>query len=168
MSGGTGPETRLDFSLRLHRRSIVASLDNFPIAWAPGSAIVTLPAEIDICNADDVRDTLLAVLKRGIMLLVIDMTGTTFCDCAGAGAVARAHVRAWDAGGQVRLAAGVPIVRRLLALTGVDRIVPVFDSLAAALAPGPARPERGPAAWPRTERPARWPGEGDPREPRYR
>jgi anti-anti-sigma factor len=120
----------------------VASLDNFPIAWTAGSAIVMLPAEIDIYNAEDIRDTLLAVLNRGIGLLVIDMTGTTFCDCAGAGAVARAYLRAQADGSQVRLAARAPIVRRLLALTGVDRIVPVFDTLAGALTAGPVGPSR--------------------------
>lgn len=140
----------------------MAPLDNFPVAWASGSAIVTLPAEIDICNADDLRDTLLAVLNRGISLLIVDMTQTTFCDCAGAGAVARAHLRAWDAGSQVRLAARVPIVRRMLTLTGVDRIVPVFDTLVAALAAGPAPSARGPATRPGTAWPARRAGEDDP------
>jgi anti-sigma B factor antagonist len=117
----------------------VASLDNFPIAWTAGSAVVSLPAEIDILNAEDVRDTLLAVLNRGVSLLIIDMTGTTFCACAGVGAVARAYLRARANGGQVRLAARAPIVRRMLALTGVDRIVPVFDTVGDALAAGTAR-----------------------------
>ena len=117
----------------------MASLDNFSIAWTSTSAVVTLPAEVDIANAEDIRDTLLAVLNRGVSLLIIDMTGTTFCGCAGAGAVARAYLRARVGGGEVRLAARTPIVRRLLALTGVDRIVPVFDTVADALAASSAR-----------------------------
>ena len=117
----------------------MASLDNFPIARAPVSAVVSLPAELDISNADDVRDTLLAVLDRGVSLLIIDMTGTTFCGCAGASAIACAYLRARAGGGQVRLAARAPIVRRLLALTAVDGIVPVFDTVADARAAGSAR-----------------------------
>jgi anti-anti-sigma factor len=112
----------------------MASLDNFPIAWTPVSAVVSLPAEIDISNAEDVRDTLLAVLNRGVSVLIVDMTGTTFCGCAGVSAITRAYLRARADGGQVRLAARAPIVRRLLALTGVAEIMPVSDTVADALA----------------------------------
>lgn len=112
----------------------MASLDNFPIEWAHPLAVVRLPDEIDIANAEAVRDTLLAILNQGIDTLVIDMTGTTFCSCAGASAVARAHQRASASRAGVLLATRTSIVRRVLAITGVDRLVPVFDSVEAALA----------------------------------
>jgi anti-sigma B factor antagonist len=110
----------------------VAYLDNFPVDWALPVAVVTMPDEIDIANAADVRDTLLAVLNQGVSTLIVDMTGTTFCACAGASALARAHQRAGATAGQVRLVARAPIVLRLLAITGVDHLMPVFDSLSAA------------------------------------
>jgi anti-sigma B factor antagonist len=140
----------------------VASLDNFPVDWAHPVAVVTMPDEIDIANAEDVRDTLLAVLNRGITTLIVDLTGTTFCACAGAAAFARAHQRARASGAQVRLVARAPIVRRLLALTSVDHLMPVFDSLSAArearVRPGPSRTEAAPAPAPpppsRSPRPA--------------
>jgi anti-sigma B factor antagonist len=123
----------------------VASLDNFPIDWAHPVAVVTMPDEIDIANAEDIRDTLLAVLNQGITTLIIDLSGTTFCACAGASAFARAQLRARAAGGQVRLATRTPIVRRLFAITGLDRLMPVYDSLAAARAAGQAAsPGAGP------------------------
>jgi anti-sigma B factor antagonist len=127
----------------------VASLDNFPVDWAHPVAVVTMPDEIDIANAEDVRDTLLAVLNQGITTLIVDLTQTTFCACAGAAAFARAQQRARASGGQVRLVARAPIVRRLLAITRVDHLTPVFDSLSAALAApvraGPSRTEAVPA-----------------------
>jgi anti-anti-sigma factor len=112
----------------------VGSLDNFPVEWAEPLAIVHLPAEIDAGNAEQVRDTLLAVLNRGISNLVIDMTLTTFCAVAGASAIARAHQRALASGAQILVAAPEPIVRRVLAIAGIDRLVPVFPTVAAALA----------------------------------
>jgi anti-anti-sigma factor len=112
----------------------VAPLDNFPVGWAHPVAVVTMPDEIDIANAEDIRDTLLAVLNQGITTLIIDLSGTTFCACAGASAFARAQLRARAGGGQVRLVTRTPIVRRLLAITGLDHLMPVFDSLAAARA----------------------------------
>ena len=113
-------------------RSIVASLDNFPIDWDHPVAVVTMPDEIDIANAGDVRDTLLAVLNQGITTLIVNMSQTTFCACSGASALARAHQRARAGGGQVRLVARAPIVRRLLAITAVDHLMPVFGSLSEA------------------------------------
>jgi anti-sigma B factor antagonist len=118
----------------------VGSLDNFPVEWAHPLAIVKLPDEIDISIAEQVRDTLLAVLNQGITTLVIDMTQTSFCGVAGASAVARAHRRARASGAEIRLVAGAPIVRRVLAMAGVDRLVPVYASLSAALAATGAPP----------------------------
>jgi anti-sigma B factor antagonist len=92
-----------------------------------------MPDEIDIANADDIRDTLLAVLNQGITTLVIDMTGTAFCACAGASAFSRAQQHALASGAQVRLVTRTPIVRRLLAITGVDRLMPVVDDLSQAM-----------------------------------
>ena len=127
----------------------MASLDNFPVDWARPVAVVTMPDEIDIANAEDVRDTLLAVLNQGITTLIVDMTQTTFCACAGAAAFARAQQRARASGAEVRLVARTPIVRRLLAITSADHLMPVFDSLSAARAApvraGPARTEAAPA-----------------------
>ena len=127
----------------------MASLDNFPVDWDHPVAVVTMPDEIDIANAEDVRDTLLAVLNQGITTLIIDMTQTAFCACAGAAAFARAQQRARAGGGQVRLVARAPIVRRLLAITSVDHLVPVFDTVSAARAApvraGPSRTEAAPA-----------------------
>ena len=140
----------------------MASLDNFPVDWDHPVAVVTMPDEIDIANAEDVRDTLLAVLNQGITTLIVDLTQTTFCACAGAAAFARAQQRARASGAEVRLVARAPIVRRLLAITRVDHLVPVFDSLGAARAApvraGPPRTEAAPEPPPpppsRSPRPA--------------
>jgi len=117
----------------------MTSLEQYPVLWAGPRAVVTLPAEIDISNDALISDTLLAVLNRGVSTLVADMTGTTFCACAGVGALARAHQRAIANRAEVRVAATAPIVLRILALTGVDRMIPVHPGVAAALAaaPGP-------------------------------
>jgi anti-sigma B factor antagonist len=135
----------------VHWRSVVSSLENFPIQWAGPLAVVTMPREIDISNAEQVKDTLLAILNRGVTTLVVDMTATTFCGVAGVSAVARAHQRATVNGAQVRVAAQAPGVRRVLTITRVDRLISVFDSLQAATAePGGAnRGETGAAAAPR-------------------
>src|SRR5262249_42681121 len=105
---GSRGVARLPFSA--HGRGNVGSLDNLPVEWAHPLAVVRLPAEVDVLNAEQVRDTLLAVLNQGITTLVIDMTGTAYCGVAGVGALARAQQRAVASGAEIRVAAAAPIV----------------------------------------------------------
>jgi len=98
--------------------------------------VVTLPAEIDVVNGDEVREDLLTVLNRGPAALIVDMTGTTFCDSAGVNTLVRAYKRAEACGARMRLVVSAPTVRRVLAITGVDRLIGTCPSVAAALAAG--------------------------------
>jgi anti-sigma B factor antagonist len=110
------------------------SREHYPVLWIGQSAVVTLPAEIDITNADQVREDLLSILNQGATLLVADLSETTFCDSAGVGALARTFRRADASQSEMRLAVSTPAVRRVLALTGVDRLLDVYPSVTAALA----------------------------------
>jgi anti-sigma B factor antagonist len=115
--------------------------ERFPVVWLSKVAVVTLPVEIDIANADRVRDDLLSILNRGAATLIVDMGGTTFCDSAGVNALVRAHKRATANDSDMRLVVGAPAVRRVLDITGVDHLIDIYPSVAASLAgvqqPGP-------------------------------
>jgi anti-sigma B factor antagonist len=122
--------------------------ERFPVAWLGVAAVITLPEEIDISNADQVRDELLSLLNRGPAMLIVDMAQTTFCDSAGVNALVRAHKRASANGTEIRLVVASPGVRRVLAITGVDRLICVYPTVAASLdeadQPGdPAHPDPG-------------------------
>jgi len=96
--------------------------------------VVLLPAEIDILLADQLREVLLSVLNRGPAALIVDMSRTTFCDSAGVHALVRAYKRAAASSADMRLVVTAPGVLRVLAITGVDRLIPVSASVSAALA----------------------------------
>ena len=102
--------------------------------WIGQVAVVTLPGEIDVNNADLVREDLLSVLNQGALLLVADLSKTTFCDSAGVSALVHTFRRATATAGSMRLVVATPAVQRVLAITGVDRLVEVFPSVAASLA----------------------------------
>lgn len=104
------------------------------MAWLGEAAVITLPEEIDISNADQVRDDLLSLLNRGPVALIVDMAQTTFCDSAGVNALVRAHKRATANGANMRLIVTAAGVQRILAITGVDRLITVYPSLTASLA----------------------------------
>jgi anti-sigma B factor antagonist len=106
----------------------------FPVEVIQGVPVVVTPEEIDIINATDLRAALLEAAAAGPGTLVVDMTRTRFCDSAGLHALVSAHRRALAEGGEVVLAITGEAVLRILALTGVDGVIPSFTSLDDALA----------------------------------
>jgi anti-sigma B factor antagonist len=108
--------------------------EHYPVLWIGQVAVVTLPAEIDVTNADTVQDELLAALNQSAVLLIADMSGTDFCDSSGVSAMVRVFRRAVASGRTLRLVVSTPAVQRVLSITGVDRLVDVFPSVVASLA----------------------------------
>lgn len=100
--------------------------------------VVTLPAEIDMANADRVGADLQAAFAPGVTTVVADMTATTFCDSRGIHALVMAHQRATASGAELRLVVPSACVLRLLALLGLDRWLAIYPSLQEALAVQPA------------------------------
>ena len=104
------------------------------VASGPGvqAVVVKLPAEIDVSDHGQVRDALTRPLRNGRAIVVADASETTFCDCAGVRALARAHHQAIAAGVQVRVVVS-PAVRRILTLTGMGELLRTYPSVPAAL-----------------------------------
>ena len=112
--------------------------ERLPVAWLGEAAVITLPEEIDISNSEQVREELLSLLNRGPAVLIVDMAETTFCDSAGVNALVRAHRRATASDAEIRLVVTSRGVERVLAITGVDRLIRIYPSVAAALNEGDA------------------------------
>jgi anti-sigma B factor antagonist len=92
--------------------------------------IVELPPEIDVTNSGQVYDQLEAVLTPGVGVVIADLTSTNFCDSSGVRAIVRAYERAAAQDIRMRLAVSeAGSVRRVLQLTGVGQLMPVYASL---------------------------------------
>jgi anti-sigma B factor antagonist len=121
------------------------------VVWVGRVAILKLPAEVDISNAGQVREDLAEVVAQDASLVIADMSATTFCDSAGVTTLVRAAREANASGTGLRVAASAPAVTRVLAITGVDQLIDVYPSAAAAMADpandaaGQHRIRRGPA-----------------------
>jgi len=105
----------------------------FPIAIVRGVPVVTVPAEVDVTTATGLRVALLKAAADGSPALVVDMTRTRFCDSAGLRVLVRAHKQARAEGGAVLLAVSGDAVLRVLAITGIDVVIPNFSTLDEAL-----------------------------------
>ena len=118
-----------------------------------GVPVVTAPAEIDSTTAGELRAILFEWHSRGHTTVVVDLTGTQFCDSAGLRELVRAHKRAVADGGGLRLVTVADgAFLRIFTIIGLDGIIPHFATLKQALAEVPAaaiRPRRrGPAPEP--------------------
>ena len=106
---------------------------SFPVSVRDGQAVVTTPEEIDISNASLFREALLAAAANGQAVIVVDMSGTEFCDSTGLNVLVRALGQAEEAGGELRLVMGGTGVQRVLTVTGVAGMFRVYETLGQAL-----------------------------------
>jgi anti-sigma B factor antagonist len=108
------------------------------LRWIGDHAVATMPAEIDVTNADAIRQALRVAVGQGSSVLIIDMSATTFCDSAGLQAIIDAHnlldARNQNAATRTELRLVADVVRRIILLVGLDQLIPVYPTLEAALA----------------------------------
>ena len=97
--------------------------------------VVTLPAEIDITNADAIGAALSFAIARSAGIVIADMTGTRFCNSSGISMLVQAHRRAAANQAELRLVVLSAAVLRALTLVRADFLLPIYPSLDAALAP---------------------------------
>jgi anti-anti-sigma factor len=119
----------------------------------PACTIARLEGELDIATVPKLRERLFGVLSPGVRLLIIDLSGVSFCDVAGLAVLIGTQRRATVRGIAVRVAAPHPQVAKLLRVTGLDHRLTICATLADAL----PTERRGPptAMSPTTGAPAR-------------
>ena len=102
------------------------------LAEAARPAVVTFPAEVDVCNTRRLGHELGLALTPATTVIA-DMTATTFCDCSGVRVLLLAHEQAAAVGIDLRLVVPSASVLRLLALTGAGPLLPIYSTVKAAL-----------------------------------
>lgn len=106
---------------------------SFPLSAQHGRAVVTTPEEIDISNAGLLREALASAIASGQPLIVVDMSGTEFCDSTGLNVLIRGLGQAQQAGVELRLVMGGAGLQRVLTVTGVAGMFRIYDTLGQAL-----------------------------------
>jgi anti-sigma B factor antagonist len=106
---------------------------SFPLSIHDGQAVVTTPDEIDISNAGLLREALASATGSGQPVIVVDMSGTEFCDSTGLNVLIRGLGQAQQAGVALRLVMGGAGLRRVLTVTGVAGMFSIYETLGQAL-----------------------------------
>jgi anti-sigma B factor antagonist len=115
----------------------VSQCDGVSTVQAGQWALAALPDEIDMANCDHVGEALRLALADGVRVLVIDMGATTFCDSSGLGVLVQTWKRAASGGAEIRVVVPAGRLRRVLSVTGVDQVLPLYWSLREAMAGAP-------------------------------
>lgn len=105
-------------------------------ALEDGTDVFTLAGELDVATAPTLRGALGEAASDGRHELIVDLTGITFLDSTGLGALIGAHKRAQENGGKIRLVAADGQILRLLRITGLLDVFAVYATVDAAMTDG--------------------------------
>jgi anti-sigma B factor antagonist len=90
----------------------------------PGHVLVTVAGEVDIATVDQLQEQLVTLAASG-RPLIVDLDPVTFIGAAGLGVLAGAASRAAACGASLHVVCARHQVRRLFAITGLDRHIPL-------------------------------------------
>jgi anti-sigma B factor antagonist len=104
----------------------------------PGTVVVTVRGELDLCTAPRLSDLLSCRLRGTIRRLVVDLSEVDFLGAAGLSVLTKAYLQSQHQGVRLGVVTGDRrAVLRSLTVTGLDRELPLRKDLPSALpAPG--------------------------------
>jgi anti-sigma B factor antagonist len=102
-----------------------------------GWEIVEVTGELELATAPRLRQQVVSLVGANCVRVVLDLTRVDFIDSVGLGVVVGALKRTRGRGGDLRVVAPQERVRSLFAVTRLDEIIEVVDSVEAALGAGP-------------------------------
>ena len=98
-----------------------------------GAAVVKLTGRLDLLSAAEVKQQLSKAITDGRKKVVVDLSGVTFVDSSGLGALISGLKAARLAGGDLRIARPGEQARIILSLTTLDRVMRPYDTVEEAL-----------------------------------
>ena len=145
--------------------------ESFACSWSSGAnaSWVHLAGELDLAGAPLLESTL-DEAQKNTSLVVLDPRELTFIDCAGIHTILHSATRARREGGWLMLMVASPVVERMLALTGRQDLVTIFDLDLEFLPPLPGERTSQGRHWrggsPRSTAPKSSPGSHNPQRHR--
>jgi anti-sigma B factor antagonist len=99
-----------------------------------GATVLTITGELDLATIGVLKDAVGAELDVKTAPVILDLSDLTFCDSTGLGSFVALHRQAAAAGTTIALAGPRKRVADLLQISGINQVVPVFESVAEAVA----------------------------------
>ncbi|MET8586719.1 STAS domain-containing protein [Streptomyces collinus] len=110
------------------------------------TAVLTVAGDLDLHTAPTLHTRALTVLARDVPHLVVDLAGVDHVDSTGLSTLLTLLHATREAGGSLRLARIPGRLTRMVTLTGISHLLPVYDTVAAALTDPTAATATAPTA----------------------
>jgi anti-sigma B factor antagonist len=99
-----------------------------------GWGVLEVKGEVDLYTSPQLKDKVTEMIEQGNSRLVIDLTGVGFMDSSGLGVLVTALKRARERDGSLSLVCPEGSVHKVLTITGLDRVFPIYTSVSEAAA----------------------------------
>ncbi|HWL93277.1 MAG TPA: STAS domain-containing protein [Phycisphaerae bacterium] len=113
------PVHETPFTIRVDRQADAA------VVYAGGSCTMTVSKRL--------ADTLREVGGENLRVVVLDLTGLDFIESSGLGGIVAGYLRARLHKGELRVVNPTPDIRKLLEMTRLVQLFPIYPSIEAAL-----------------------------------
>jgi anti-sigma B factor antagonist len=91
--------------------------------------VVRVAGEVDVYTSPSLKVALTDAMGDGCRIVIADLGGVPFIDSSGLGVLVGALRRAREAGGEMRLVSERDAVVKILRITGLDRVFPLYATL---------------------------------------
>ncbi|MDQ4148778.1 MAG: STAS domain-containing protein [Actinomycetota bacterium] len=91
--------------------------------------IVGVEGEVDLSNASRLRQHIIEQVERGNYNLAVDLGAVDFMDSSGLAVLISGLRRTKEHQGSLVLVAPTPSVKRVLSITGLDKVFPIYDTV---------------------------------------
>jgi anti-sigma B factor antagonist len=100
-------------------------------------AVLRITGEIDVYTAPDLRQEVIDLATKGVVHLIVDLSGVVFLDSTALGALVGCLKRLRSQGGSLTLVITTERVMRVFRITGLIKAMPPHASIADAIAAEP-------------------------------
>jgi anti-sigma B factor antagonist len=94
--------------------------------------VIAVGGEIDVATAPQLREYLHRIISQGHPTVVLDLLGVSFLDSTALGVLVGALKRCRELGGDLHVVVADPRIMKIFEITGLTKVFPIADSLAAA------------------------------------
>jgi len=100
-----------------------------------GVAVITISGRLALGGETEKLDAALTkLLAADHKTVVLDITGLDYVDSSGVGMLVSCLTKLKKAGGEMKVAGATPRIRRIFSMTGVEGLMSLYDTVAAATA----------------------------------
>ena len=89
--------------------------------------VLKLTGDVDEFTCAKLRDTIRGLMDAGEFRLVIGVSGVNYIDSSGLGTLVGGLRRVAEHNGGLAISGANPQIERVLSITGLDKILPVFE-----------------------------------------